>query len=185
MPDVTVVAEGEEPEPVAAPGPRSPLQLLLGKRAELEANLYLDLAVPRWGEVLGRRLWVRYRPGKPSVFTQSMTRREEAHKADLAKGGKGDPDWLAKANADLLVSACVAVYDLELDEKPPHGPLPSGDYPTFGSQELSEAVGAPKNAVATVLKVYGTDADVLLAATQLLNWSGQASKEAGDDFLSS
>lgn len=191
MAEVTVVAEGEEVpsagEPAEVPaGPQSPLALLRGKREQLEKALFLDLAIPRWEEVLGRKLWVRFRPGNPNVLTAAMTKREKAHLQAVAKNPKaGDKDWLTRANADLLVDACVAVYDLAPDEEPPEGDLPPGDYPTFSSSELSDALGATHNAVDTVLKAYGTGADVLLAATQLLNWSGQASQEASKGFLSS
>ena len=179
---VKVVAEGEEEEPVVTAGPQSPLALLRGKRDELVAGLHLDLAVPRWDDVLeGRQLWVRYRPANPNVFAEAMERREKKHKEAKAKGTVGDPDWMTKANADLLVSACEAVYDLPDGEEPPD--TLEGDYPTFTSEELSEALGASRNACDTVLKLYATGADVLLAATQLLNWSGQASKEADRSFL--
>ena len=180
---IPVAAEQPEEEPSeASQSPQSPLDLLRGKRQELDATLHLDLAIPRWDEVLGRRLWVRFGPGNPNVFTAAMEKREKAHRAAVAKGQLGDPDWMTKANADLLVSACEAVYDLGLDEEPPKGDL-EGEYPTFSDPALSEALGAQRSAVDTCLKAYGTAADLLVAAAQLLAWSGVASQEAQVDFL--
>lgn len=176
--------EDQEVTPTISDGPQSPLATLRGKRAQLEATLFHDMLVPRWEEVLdGRALWVRYQPANTTVFNTAMQKRDENHRKALKAGKHGDPDWLLKANADMLVDACVAVYDLAIDEEPPADL--GGDLPTFGSPELSEALGAPKNAVATCLQVYGTKPDLLLAANQLLLWSGQASKEADQSFLTS
>lgn len=187
MSAVTVTAVPEvaaEPEPTDVPVAPTVLSLLRTKREQLERQMHKDLAVPRWDDVLdGRRLWVRYRPADPMKFAAATQRREKAHRDDVAKGGRGDPRRMVKANADILVDACVAVFDLPVGEEPP-AEL-DGDLPTFASPELSEALGAPKNAVDTVLKLYATDGDVLVTATQLMEWSGQASKEAGDAFLES
>lgn len=172
----------EEPDAEAA-GPSSPLALLKGKRAELEKKLHLDLAVPRWDEVLGRRLWVRYRPADPTVFANSVEKREREHAADVKKGGPGDRQRLVRANADMLVAACIAVYDLPLDEEPGDDLTGLDQCPTFSSPELSEAVGASASAVDTCRKVYATDADLMIAADSLLEWSGERSKKAHDDFL--
>lgn len=175
------VAEPAGDEPPAPPAPLSTLALLRAKRGELERQMHKDYAIPRWDAVLGRTLWVRYRPGDPALFAAATEKRERAHRADIAKGGRGDPDRMYKANADVLVAACVAVYDLAIGEQPP-AEL-DGDLPTFSSPELSEALGAPKTAVETCRKLYGTDGDLLVAATQLMEWSGQASREASDAFL--
>lgn len=180
----TEVDEGAAAADVSRDGPQSPLDLLRGKRPEMEKSLYLDLAVPRWEEVLGgRQLWVRYNPGNPAYFASSMEKREVNYRKAVKDGKHGDPDWMTKANADVLVAACVAVYDLASGEEPPKGDLPPGDYPTFSSPELSEALGASKSAVATVLKVYGTDGDVLIAVNQLMDWSAKASEEGDKSFL--
>ena len=184
-----VVAAGDEPveeipEVTETPaGPQSPLAILRGKRADMDKKLHLDLAVPRWDEILGRRLWVRYGPGNPSVLNAAAEKRERAHLAAKGKGMAGDPEWMDKARADFLVDACVAVFDLAIDEPVPDT-LPLEDLPTFASPELSEALGAPRNAAATALAVYATPADLLLATTQLLNWSGESSVESDKDFLS-
>ncbi len=194
MTEILVVPSGEEPptEDVPAAGPQSPLALLRGKREAMDKRLHLDLAVPRWDEFLSitdadgtvhhRRLWVRYGPGNPSVLNARAAERERAHLAAKNKGMAGDSQWEDKARADFLVDACVAVYDLALDEEPPKGEL-TGDLPTFASPELSEALGAPRNAALTALAVYATPADLLLATTQLLNWSGESSQEADKSFL--
>lgn len=183
MAEVTVTAApaetAEAPDTVAQP---SVLSLLRAKREQLEAQMHKDLAVPRWDEVLpGRTLWVRYRPADPMLFAAASQKREKQHREAVAKGGQGDPRRAVKANADVLVAACVAVFDLPAGESPP-AEL-DDDLPTFASSELSEALGAPQNAVETCLKLYLTDGDVLVAGTQLMEWSGQASKEAGADFL--
>ena len=178
-----VSADDSAGEVVVPQGAHSPLALLRGKRAELDRQLFLDLAVPRWDEVLGRRLWVRYKPGYPAVLTSAVEKREKVHANMVAAGKPGDPLRMTKANADFLVAACVAVYDLALDQEPP-ADLPGVDeYPTFSSPELSEAVGAPPNAVETVRKVYATDGDLMVAASQLLEWSGKATPKAESDFL--
>lgn len=192
MTEYAVVPEGTEPAAVeesasvsAVPsGPRSPLAILQGKRSELEATLYKDLKVPRWDDLLGVSLWVRYRPIDTTFAQAAGERREKAHRQAVGKGSSGDPDWPVRANADALVKACVAIYDLPLGEEPPEGEL-DGDLPTFGSSELSEMLGAPKNAVETVLKLYATNPDVQLAFAELLGWSGQTSEEARASFLAS
>jgi hypothetical protein len=189
---VQVVAEGEVPaetkpepapaavqEPTVHPGAQSPLALLRGKREELKAKLFLDLKVPRW-EVAGRQVWVRYGPGSPSVLTASAERRQAAHKP-------GMPDWKVRANADVLVDACVAIYDLPIGEEPPKGDLPVLDvpYPVFTSEEVQEAMGVQRNAAETVCSVYLTEGDLLLAANTLLDWSGIVSEKVEQDFLGS
>jgi hypothetical protein len=161
----------------------SPLELLRGRRAELDAKLYLDLPVPRWEELLGRKLWVRYRPGDAEALQASVEKRENSHRKAVAAGKQGDAHRVTKANADFLVKACVAVYDLPLDVEPPKDLSGIEEYPTFGSEELSEAVGAPKNAVETARKVYATDGDLMVASAQLLEWSAQATPKAESDFL--
>lgn len=184
MTPVRVVAEGEEPEPeVRTSGPQSPLELLRGKREALDATLFRDYIIPRWEDVLDRQLWVRYKPANPAYHAARTIAREQAHLEAVGKHQTGDPDWSTMANADLLVDSCLAIFDLAVGEEPPKD-LPPGDYPTFSSPELADALGAPsRNAAATVRKAYGTDADLLIAATQLLNWSGQVSKDAETDFL--
>ena len=173
-------------EPIEVAGPQSPLSLLRGKRAALEAALHLDLCVPRWDEALGgRKLWVRYRPGDVALLTAAQERRKTQFDKEKAKTGGGDPQWQVKAHADMLAAACMAVYDLGPDEEPPKGDLPP-NLPTFGSPELGEAVGTLRaSAVDTVLKVYATEADVILASAQLQDWSGKMSEEADKDFLAS
>lgn len=188
---VDVVGEGAPEVEIEAPktsvtpsAPRSPLDLLRGKRAEMDKSLYIDLAVPRWEEVLGRRLWVRYRPGDPGVLAAAVDSREKSHLKLSANGKHGDLQRMTKANADFLVAACVAVYSLELDEEPPAGEFSElDDYPTFSDPQLSEAVGAAPNATETARKVYATDGDLILAANQLLDWSGKVTPQAGGDFL--
>lgn len=170
---------GELPEPT---GPTSPLELLYGKREELDRRLHLDLPVARWDELFpGHQVWVRYRPGDPAVLTSAIERRERDHQKATSKGGPGDKHRITKANADFLVAACMGVYALPAGEEPPDGDLPT-DLPTFGSPELSQAVGAPDNAVETVRKVYATDGDLMIAANQLLEWSGKAIPKADKDF---
>jgi hypothetical protein len=160
-------------------GPQSPLAFLRAKRSTLKAELYLDLAIPRW-QAEGRQLWVRYRPCSPAVFSSSAERRRTAWK-------KGDPDWQLRVNADLLVEACVAIYDLPEGTEPPEGELPqlADPYPTFRSEALSEAVGSSRNAAETCVATYLTEGDLLMAANQLLEWSGRASKKVDDRFLES
>lgn len=176
------VLEDEAPSPPS--GPVSPLAMLAGKRQALDAKLHLDLPVPRWDDLLGYRLWVRYLPGDPGILTSAVEKREKVNQTAMAAGKPGDKTRMAKANAEFLAAACDAVYGLGFEEEPPEGELPEG-YPTFSSPELSEAVGAPPNAVETVRRVYATDGDVMVAASQLLEWSGQATPKAEADFLPS
>lgn len=183
-----VLAAGEVPEEpenddidIEVDGPQSPLEILRGKRPAAEKLLFKDLKVPRWEETIGRSLWVRYKTANPALQALAAQKREKNHLSAVAKSKHGDPDWATKANADMLVDACLAVYDLPIDEEPPKE-LPT-NLPTFSSPELSESLGAPLSAVATALAVYLTDADLILAAQQLLDWSGELSKDAGKDFL--
>lgn len=189
-----VVAAGELPAEESEDGadvveqsqgaPRSPLEILKGYRAKIKARLHFDLAVPRADEVLGGNVvWVRYTPADPAFLSDALRKREEAFRAARKKSPQGgDPDWATKANCDLLVKCCLGVYFLEPGELPPEGDLPP-DLPTFGDPELSDILEAPHNAVATVRALYSTNADILIAANQLLGWSGQASKEAEEENL--
>lgn len=184
-PDTAKLTPEEAKE--ASLGPQSPLDVLRGKRADLEKGLFYDLQVPRWDQVLGRAIWVRYKPASTPLLNASMERRRENHEKAIRAGKQGDQDWMIRANADMLVDACMAIYDLAINENPPNGGLPE-NLPTFGSQELSEALDSPmkpcpRNAVGTCIHLYGTDADVLMASQQLLVWSGQSSKEADRSFL--
>lgn len=178
-----VVAAGEQPavdavetpsgQPAAA---RSPLAALRGARERLDATLHLDLVVPRWEQVLdGRRLWVRYRPVDPTQFLTAIEKRQ--------KQAQRDPQWRVKAHADALVAACVAVYDLPADVEQPPADLDLTDCPTFGSEDLSDVIGAPASAVETCRRVYATDGDLMAAVDQLLEWSGRAAPKAEADFL--
>jgi hypothetical protein len=181
-----VVAKDDTEEVVApepeSEGPKSPLELLKGKREALDAELYLDVPVPRWEKVLGgRQLWVRYKPGDPALFNTTIEKREQKHRQAMKGGAQGDPHYVAKANAEFLIDACLAVYDLAIGEKPPKN-LPE-ELPTFSSPELSEALGAGRTAISTVLKVFGTEGDVMLAASQLLAWSGQVQADGDESFL--
>lgn len=94
---------------------------------------------------------------------------------------------MLRANADMLVDACIAIYDLPVGEEPPAGDLPtlSDPYPTFSTEALSESVGAPRNAAETCVQTYLTEGDLLMAANQLLEFSGKASKRITEDFLGS
>lgn len=182
--NVEVALEVELEEIELAPGtPQSPLDLLKGRRKDLEAKLFLDLAVPRWEDIVGKTIWVRYKPADVSLWGEAQRTREAAHLAKKKRDGHGDPKWAIKANADVLVAACVGVYFLEPGEEPLHDEDFPADLPTFSDPALSTALDAPRNAVGTVLKLYGTDADVLLAANQIIMWSGESSKEAGEAFL--
>lgn len=193
VPDFELLDEPEDakltPEEAkeASLGPRSPLDVLRGKRADLERGLFYDLQVPRWDQVLGRAIWVRYKPASTPLLNASMERRRENHEKAIRAGKQGDQEWMIRANADMLVDACIAVYDLAINENPPNGDLPE-NLPTFSSSELSEALDSPirpcpRNAVGTCIHLYGTSADVLMASQQLLVWSGQTSKEADRSFL--
>lgn len=175
--DVPVVVEETTASPVSEQGLRSPLDLLRAKRTVLKAGLFLDLAIPRW-QADGRQLWVRYTPCSPALYSTSADRRRDAWK-------KGDPDWMLRVNADLLVDSCVAIYDLPVGEDPPEGELPklADPYPTFSSEALSESVGAPRNAAETCVSTYLTEGDLIMAANQLLEWSGRASKKVDERFL--
>lgn len=180
--EVELRLEADEDIDIAAGTPQSPLDLLKGRRKDLESKLFLDLAVPRWEDIVGKTIWVRYKPADVSLWGEAQRSREAAHVAKKKRDGHGDPKWAIKANADVLVDACVGVYFLEPGEEPPADDFP-GDLPTFSDPALSSVLDAPRSAVGTVLKLYGTDADVLLAANQIIMWSGEASKEAGEAFL--
>jgi len=164
--------------PPATAQPGSPLEILRGKRQALHAGLHLDLAVPRWEQVLGCRLWVRYGPGSPSVLANAI------EKAEATK--EKDPDWLVIAHATFLVEACQAVYTLPLDIERPPADIPGlDDYPQFGP-ELAEALDVPvRSAVAVARALYATDGDLMVAAQQLAEWSAQAAGKAETDFLAS
>lgn len=194
-----VVAEGSAPsvpvsEPITIAGPQSPLALLRAKRDTSLKGLYIDLAVPRWEEEIGRTQWVRYKPSNPALFAQTINRMErEFQQANANKPGSGDPEWTTRANADVLVKACIATFDLDIGEDPP-AMLPTDiTFPTFSSTDLSDALaefrtaraGHPvivKGAIATARALYWTDGDLMLAAGQLNEWSGQWSKKAGEDL---
>lgn len=183
--ELAAVADPVELDDTEAPEgtPQSPLDILKGRRAQLQAKLHIDLAVPRWDDIIGCSIWIRYGPADLSLWSNAQQKRETAHIALKKKNGVGDPKWAVKANADVLVDACRGVYFLEPGEKPPEGDVPD-DLPTFSDPELATALDIqPGNAVRTVLGLYGTDGDLLMAANALLGFSGEASKEADSDFL--
>jgi hypothetical protein len=181
----TPVVESQPETPIVTSGPRSPLAIIRQKRAEWNKDLFYDLAVPRRDEALGVTLWVRYKAVDPGVLVISTEKREKDHATKISQGQpNGDPDRIVKANADLLVNACMAIYTLPNDEQPPADPLPAADYPTFGSEELAQELGATsKLAVDTCRKLYATEGDLNAAAFQLQNWSAKFSAEADKSFL--
>lgn len=186
--DDLAAADAADEAPIEIPegSPQSPLDLLKGKRAAAQKRLHIDLAVPRWEDVLGKSIWVRYGPANVALWSASQQRRESQHLAAKKKGQPGDPDWAIKANADLLVDACQGVYFLEPGEQPPHDQELPADLPKFSDPELAEALDIqPGNAVRTALGLYQTGADLLMASNALLGWSGEASKEADEAFLGS
>jgi hypothetical protein len=91
------------------------------------------------------------------------------------------------ANADVLVKACIAIYDLPIGEKPPDDlPMLDIPYPKFTTEEFQQAMGITvANAIDTVCALYLTEGDLILAANQLLDWSGIVSEKVTKDFLAS
>lgn len=162
-------------EGLAPAAPFSPLSMLRGKRSERDSRLHLDLAVPRWDEVLGARLWVRYGPASPAKLAAAMQRRE--------KTKDKDSDWALKANADLLCGCCEAVYGLPLGIEPTVE-LELDERLTFGSPELGEVLGVTSQMAVEVCRaVYATDGDLFVAAEQLMGWSAAMAEKGQDDFL--
>jgi hypothetical protein len=207
MSDVPVLAAGDVPDDLPPGddvaeltrdeiadkpvGPQSPLEALRGRRGDLERTLFKDLQIPRWDSVLGRALWARFGPADLQLLNRQLDKRKESYDKAVKAMKTGDPDWLAKANADMLVDACIAVYDLAIDEEPSQVLPPN--LPSFSSRELSEALDyvdgtgqkheCPRSALGTCMFLYGTTSDLLVASQQLTVWSGQASREADEAFL--
>jgi hypothetical protein len=151
------------------------------------AELHIDLAVPRWEDIIGATLWVRYKPSNPALYAMTIDRlRGEFQDANANKPGSGDPEWTTRANADVLVKACIAIFDLPIGEMPPDVLPTHITYPTFASTELADTLEIPQgSAIATARALYLTDNDLTLVTQQLFEWSGQLSKKTGDSFLTS
>lgn len=164
------------PDPgVPAEGAFSPLDFMRGKRAEINSKLFLDLPVPRWDDVLGWRLWVRYRPATPTTLGLALEARQ--------KTAETDPEWSTKAYADMLVGSCIVIYGLALGSEP-NADLTPPDALTFGSPELAEVLGVTVRDASEVCRAtYATDGDLVVAANQLIEWSAVATPRADADFL--
>jgi hypothetical protein len=203
--DITVQAGGEpapetDPQPVAAVA-GSPLINLRAIRASKLAKLYLDLPVPRWdeGDSPIDQLVVRYRPLNSTAAINAVQKRQ-ASKAE---------DWVALANADQLISACVGVYIRVADRcftLAPGSVTTGGDAswvewdPQTGdpaeligfagehAPDLAAALGldladARSKAVALVNAIYFTDGDMGLACQELAIWSSKMGPQADQEAL--
>lgn len=188
------------PRPVdAAPG--SPLINLRAVRERKLAGMHLDLPVPRWedGDAGIERLIVRYRPLNNSAAIASVEKRLKS-KTD---------DWVALADADQLVQACVGVY---VQAGGRHFTLAPGSVDEAGngrwvewdpktgspdelvgfsgqrSPELAAVLGLDldgekSKAAALVKAVYYTDGDMRLACQQLAEWSSKSAPQADEEAL--
>lgn len=182
--EVTVGRRGSTP---AMPDPDEPIQMtdspmldLMARRKEIVEQLYLDLPVPRWDSDGGPAIFVRLTPASPTQFGMAMEKRR--------KQNPRPKDWVARANADVLVQCCVGVYAVISDGS--QVSLKQGD--PFGGwtkfdHDLAVALGMPivedLVAVEVVLKLFFTEADMLACANKLAQWSGAKLPEADSDFF--
>jgi hypothetical protein len=184
------------PAPIAPPVPAaagSPLVALRDRRKQVTDKLFIDLQVPRWGSDGGPLIYVRYKPAQTGEFAEKAKKMEAAPKRP--------PDWIVTLNADLLVKSCVGVFaiegepldpDPEIAAKDPRPRMSLRDGDPHGSwtrfdPDLAYALGLPENcgAIKVVRELYFTDADLGLAAGDVLKFSGINADEAGANFFAS
>ena len=150
----------------------SPLDGLKEKLTQASENLFVDLEVPRWPELIGIRVFVRYLPLSPA-YGVAMSEKFEK---------EGGEDWPIRANAQILVHYCVGVYvqDDNGDKLSFATGKPDGPWTKFDDQ-LAQALGPSRvkqqSAIATCRGLYWTDGDVTGAALKLADWSTLISEE--------
>jgi hypothetical protein len=155
----------------------SPLDGLRDKLREASEKLYVDLEVPRWQELIGIRVFVRYLPLSPAYANATSLKFEKI----------GGDDWQIQANAQLLVKYCVGVYvqDRTGDKLSMRPGDPDGPWTKFDDQ-LADALGPSRvkerSAIGTCRGLYWTDGDVTAAALALADWSTKISEQAEKDF---
>lgn len=150
------MAEGDELTP-AAPG--SALADLRQRREKAKAKLHLDLVVPRLDPPVG----IRFRP--------IHQREVDAVLASIRESK--DPDRLVVGNATHLANACLGIFEIA-DGKPVGDP---STWPKFDAA-LAELLGVPQDTPprALVQLLYLADGDIIGAAQELADWSGQTER---------
>lgn len=162
--------------PAESVAPDTPLRSLKAKRSKMLNKLQLTLQVPRWDDP---EIFVVYKPIETARTNEATIKRSESK----------DPDWLVKANADMLCQACSGIYAI-FDKDGVKRSLNLED--EFGAwtkfdQNLSENLDLPQwgtvtKAVDVVRAIYPTDGDLIAAAEELSNWSGLQSTQVDEDF---
>lgn len=177
------------PAPAAPAASESPLESLRARRKKMQALLYKDLQVPRWGDDGGPTFWVRFAPASPS---EHATRFEK-----IQKNPKKPKDWAVTANAQVLVSACIGVFAVEGDQLYEQDDEtirrlslrdgdPNGEWTRF-DPDLAESLGLDSDcgAIAVVRSLYLTEGDITTTANRLLQWSGMVMPDQNVDFSAS
>ncbi|MGX9348159.1 hypothetical protein [Microbacterium sp. KNMS] len=152
--------EGEVPA-----APSSPLAGLRAERERIEAELHLDLRVPRW-EI---PVYVRYRSPEQDEIKRINSNAEKAKDKD----GQF-------AEAILLAQCCLGVFQRDENGKPIGEP---GDWPKFDG-DLAEMLGKPglERSVAVVRALFFTDGDIMAQAATLTRWAGFAEAQAIEEY---
>jgi hypothetical protein len=167
----------------------SPLGSLRKRREALQAEMYLDLKVPRWDDDGGPAIYVRCKTMSPAFMSASVDKRKKP-----SRMGKRDQDWVVLANADVLVNSCIGVYAIE-DGTPPSQASreqmlslrdgdPQGEWTTF-DPDLAFSLGLDgenPSAVRVVRALFFTDGDLLNAINRLATFSGLSNPTADEDF---
>jgi len=154
----------------------TPIVSLKARRAEIIKYLYKDIQVPRWDNP---EIFVRFNPVDVTELNEAVNRRRK----------QGLKDWPQRANADVLINACVGVYAVFPDSPDVKLSLregdPYGEWTKF-DKALAEALGIEVTdgdaAVATARGLYMTDGDLGDTTERLLKFSNLSNEQADETF---
>lgn len=172
-----VPADTGQPTGLAPAAPGSKLRGLRAKRQAAQAKLHHDMEVPRMDGI-----WVRYRPIGSVEVNEITARIEGNHRIDKHRRP-------LMTNAAVLAAAGLGVFEVDEDDLDEHGkPAPLGDPATwlqFGpavAEELGLSQQECPTAAESVIALYLTEGDLMVAAADLTTWSAKESntKETAD-----
>jgi hypothetical protein len=158
----------EDVVPTAAPVPtNSGLMALLAKRREeISSEQVYKLDVPRWD---APRLRMEFGPVDHSILKRGSVEQEQAQKNGNAKK---QSEVEINTNADILINACIKIVAIMPDGQE-MGLGRDGEYTRF-DHDAAIAFNMPEGSSAREVcrKFFITDADLLIAAKKLGEWSG-------------
>jgi hypothetical protein len=153
--------------PVQAPTATGLLGMLAERRAQIGKEQVLEVWVPRWTDP---KVLMRFKPSDLEFVKKGIAQVERVDKESPNDARKRAEAEL-NSNADILINSCIEVVAMIDGQE--YGMGPQGRHTRFDS-DLGLSLGLPENgtARAVVRELFVTDADLLMVAKKLGEWSG-------------